>query len=156
MQLDLTEILKGIPQIELSYRTGIPADSMFQITCPKDSVDVFRQNWDANKIEFIEQFKVLLVNRNNRVLGIFEVSTGGIASTVVDIRLILSAALLACASGIILAHNHPSGNLKPSQADKLATLKIKEAAKLIEIALLDHVILTKEGYFSFAEDGELY
>lgn len=155
MQLDLTEILKDIPQIELSYRTGMPSDSMFQITSPKDSVEAFRQNWDDNKIEFIEQFKVLLVNRNNRVLGIFEVSTGGIASTVVDIRLILTAAFLTCASGIILAHNHPSGNLQPSGADKLATKKIKEGAKLIEIALLDHIILTKDGFYSFAEDGEL-
>ncbi len=88
-------------------------------------------------------------------MGIYEVSTGGISGTVVDIKLVLSAALLSCASGIILVHNHPSGNLQPSAADKVATKKMKEAARLVDVEILDHLILTSDGFYSFADNGEL-
>lgn len=153
--LKLQNAIKEIPQIALTYRSGSPINALLKITCSKDCADALRSNWDADKIEFIEQFKILLLNRANRLLGIYEVSTGGITGTVVDIKLILSAALLSCASGIVLAHNHPSGNLQPSAADKLATKKIKEAAKLLDIEVLDHLILTAESFYSFADDGEL-
>ncbi|MBL7870526.1 MAG: JAB domain-containing protein, partial [Cyclobacteriaceae bacterium] len=97
--------------------------------------------------------KVMLTNRANKVLGIFEVSTGGISGTVADPKLIFAAAIKAAASGIILSHNHPSGNLQPSQADIDLTRKIKEAGRFLEIQLLDHIIITTEGYYSFADEG---
>lgn len=95
----------------------------------------------------------MFTNRANKVLGIYEVSTGGIAGTVADPKLIFVAALKVGASGVILSHNHPSGNLTASQADIELTRKIKEGGRLLEIQLLDHVILTSEGYFSFADEG---
>jgi DNA repair protein RadC len=95
----------------------------------------------------------MFTNRANKVLGIFELSTGGVSGTVADPKLIFAAALKVAASGLILSHNHPSGNLQPSQADIDLTRKIKEAGKLLEIQLLDHIILTTEGYYSFADEG---
>ncbi|WP_062546183.1 JAB domain-containing protein [Rufibacter tibetensis] len=103
----------------------------------------------------MEQFKVLLLNRNNRVLGEYGVSTGGVSGTVVDIKLILAAALLCCASAIILGHNYPSGNTQPSTVDKAMTKRVREAAAQMDIAVLDHIILTVDTFYSFADDGEL-
>ena len=80
-------------------------------------------------------------------------SSGGISGTIVDIRLILGVALKCLASGIILAHTHPSGELTPSRVDRELTQKLKEAAKLMDISLLEHLIITNEGYFSFADEG---
>lgn len=152
---NLKKSLVGVPQIELSYKLGKPVTELRRITCSDDCATALRENWDTDKIEFVEQFKVLFLNRNNRVLGEYEVSTGGVVGTVVDVRLILSAALLSCASGIILAHNHPSGNLKPSAADLNTTKKIKDATAQMDIAVLDHIILTADSFYSFADDGEL-
>ncbi|WP_317168263.1 JAB domain-containing protein [Pontibacter pamirensis] len=103
----------------------------------------------------MEQFKVMLLNRANKVLGIYETSTGGVAGTVADPKLIFVAALKACASSIVLCHNHPSGNLKPSAADLQLTKKIKQGGELLDIAVLDHIILTSESYYSLADEGLL-
>jgi len=113
------------------------------------------KTWDPNKVEFVEQFKVILMNRANRVLGIYELSTGGVSGTVADIKLVFMAALKSNACSLIISHNHPSGNLKPSRADEDLTNKIKAAGKLLDIQVLDHVIVTTEGYFSFADEGLL-
>jgi DNA repair protein RadC len=95
----------------------------------------------------------MLLNRANKVLGILEVSTGGVSGTVADPKVIFAAALKGNASGIIVAHNHPSGNLAASRADVDLTRKLKEAGKFLEIQVLDHVIVTTEKYFSFADEG---
>jgi DNA repair protein RadC len=89
------------------------------------------------------------------VIGSYQLSKGGITGTIADVRLILSVALKTLASGLILAHNHPSGNLKPSEADKHITSKIRQAAKLLDIELLDHIIISSEGYYSFMDDGKI-
>ncbi|MDL2223632.1 JAB domain-containing protein, partial [Bacteroidales bacterium OttesenSCG-928-M11] len=111
--------------------------------------------FDADTIEFRESFKVLLLNRSNQVLGVFNVSEGGISQTVVDIRLILQSAILSNASGVILAHNHPSGNLSPSREDDMITNRIKSACELMNISVLDHVIITSERYYSYADEGRI-
>ena len=87
------------------------------------------------------------------MIGSYELSKGGITATIADIRIILSVALKTLATGLILAHNHPSGNLKPSEADVNLTNKIKEAAKLMDIQVLDHLILADGGYYSFSDEG---
>lgn len=92
------------------------------------------------------------MNRANRVLGIYEVSSGGMSGTIAHPKLIFSTALITCASGIILAHNHPSGNAKPSSHDLELTKKIKMGGKLLDIEVLDHIIMTAEGYFSFTDE----
>ena len=102
-----------------------------------------------------EEAVVLFLNRGNRVLGGYKVSSGGITGTVVDIRIILAIALKCLASGMILAHTHPSGELNPSRSDKELTLKLKEAAKLMDISLLDHLVITSDTYYSFADEGLL-
>jgi DNA repair protein RadC len=100
-----------------------------------------------------EEFWVLLLNRANRVIKKVRISQGGVSGTVVDPRIIFKLAVEALASGIIVAHNHPSGNLTASQADILLTQKLKEGGKLLEIQVLDHVIIAGQKYFSFADDG---
>ncbi len=85
----------------------------------------------------------------------YQLSKGGITGTIADVRLILSVALKTLATGLILAHNHPSGNLKPSEADKKITNKIRQAAKLLDIELMDHIIISNEGYYSFMDEGVL-
>ena len=87
------------------------------------------------------------------MIGSYQLSKGGITGTIADVRLILSVALKTLATGLILAHNHPSGNLKPSEADIQLPQKVKDAAKLMDIEVLDHMILSSNGYFSFTDDG---
>jgi len=94
-----------------------------------------------------------LLNRANRVLGVVTISQGGIAGTVVDPKIIFAAALKSGASGIILAHNHPSGNHLPSQADIRTTKKIVEIGQLLELPILDHLILCTDNYYSFKDQG---
>jgi DNA repair protein RadC len=109
--------------------------------------------WDMTKIDLLEQVKLLLLNRHFRCLGISHIATGGTASCVVDPRLIFITALKANATNIILAHNHPSGNLKPSEADKQLTGQLVEAGKFLQIGVRDHLILSSTGYFSMADEG---
>src|SRR5438128_11419076 len=97
----------------------------------------------------------MFLNRANNVLGMYDVSTGGISGTVADTRVIFVAALKANACGIIISHNHPSGNLKPSRQDEELTQKIKLAGQLLDIKLMDHAIVTADGYYSFADEGLL-
>jgi DNA repair protein RadC len=132
----------NVAEIRLSYSTNVKASERVSVVSSREAYDVLRQNWPTN--EFIETFKVILLNRSNRALGIFEVSTGGSTGTVADPKLIFAAAIKANACGIIMAHNHPSGNLNPSQADIDLTKRMKEGGKLLEVQVLDHLILTKE------------
>ena len=146
-------VLNEIAEIELIYKTKVKASARPQIKTSRDAAELLKKNWDENKIDFVEQFKVVFLNKANRVLGIHEQSTGGVTSTTVDIKLIFVAALKANACNIIISHNHPSGNLKPSQQDQELTTKIKMAGKLLDILLFDHIIVTSEGHFSFADEG---
>ena len=100
-----------------------------------------------------EEFWLLMLNRSNRILGRFKVSQGGLSGTVIDTRIILKKALDNLSSSIIICHNHPSGNNQPSDADVKITEKLKRAAEMLEIKLLDHVIIAEKSYFSFADEG---
>lgn len=142
-----------VAEIQLSYKSNVKPSLRPKITSSRDAHEVLKRVWNDSIIELCEQFKVIFTNRANKVLGVFEVSTGGIAGTVADPKLIFVAALKAGATGLILSHNHPSGNLSPSHADIELTKKIKEGGRLLEIQLLDHLILTSESYFSFADEG---
>lgn len=144
-----------VAEIELVYKSNVKPSLRPKVSSSKDAKDVFMESWDDTKLELLEQFKVMFTNRAQKVLGIYELSTGGITGTVADPKLIFAAAIKAAACGMILAHNHPSGNLQPSQADIQLTRKIKDAGQLLDIQLLDHIILTSEGYFSFADEGLL-
>ncbi|MEP7374639.1 MAG: JAB domain-containing protein [Chitinophagaceae bacterium] len=144
-----------VAEIELVYKTKVKASERPKITCSKEAYKVLRQTWDENKIEFVEQFKILLLNIANKVLGIYEVSTGGVTGTVADPRLIFTAALKSNSVAIMLCHNHPSSNLKPSKADDELTAKIAEAGRFLDIKVMDHLIICKDGYYSYADEGVL-
>lgn len=149
------ETLYQVAEIELVYRSKVKASERPKIITSKDAYNILLQTWDENKMELQEQFKILLLNRGNKVIGIYEVSTGGITGTVADPRLIFTAALKANAVALILAHNHPSANLKPSNADAMLTQKIREGGKLLDLNVIDHLIICNEGYYSFADEGAL-
>jgi len=100
-----------------------------------------------------EEFWIILVSRSNTVISTNKISQGGIAGTVTDVRLILNVAIEKLASGIILSHNHPSGNLNPSEADIKITKKIKDACTLLDLSVLDHIIVSSQGYLSMADDN---
>lgn len=102
-----------------------------------------------------EYFSVIYLNRSNRAVHFYLVSQGGMSGTVADPRILLQMALMVGAVSMILCHNHPSGSLRPSHADRELTLKIREAARYHDILVLDHIILSDEGYFSFADEGLL-
>ena len=144
-----------VAEVELVYRTKVKPSQRPKITTSIDAYEILQKIWNRDKIELVEEFKVLLLNRSNKVLGVLDASSGGITGTVADPRIILTAAIKANAVGIVLSHNHPSGSVKPSRADEELTLKIREAARFLDMTVLDHIIITSEGYYSFADEGLL-
>jgi DNA repair protein RadC len=147
--------LYQVAEIELIYKTNVQASQRPKIESSKDAYNVLIQSWNSDRLEFIEEFKILLLNNASRVLGIFEVSKGGISGASADVRIVFAAALKANATGIILAHNHPSGQLVPSDADKYITENMRKAGELLNIRVLDHLIVTAEGFYSFSDNGHL-
>ena len=142
----------NVAEVQLSYKPHFKAQDRPQISTSEQAYKVLLSNWDMSLINFLEQAKMILLNRNNRVLGIVDLSKGGGSSTVMDTRVVFAIALKSTATSIILAHNHPSGNLRPSSDDIRITKKLKEAAQLLDIELHDHLIITENGYFSMAEE----
>lgn len=125
-----------------------------KITSSSESADYIR-NFYSDDIGIFESCFILLLDRSNHTIGYAKISQGGIAGTVVDIRLIAKYAIDSLASSVILAHNHPSGNLRPSEGDKKITKQALEGLKLLNVELLDHVILTESSHYSFADSGDL-
>lgn len=145
-----------ISEVKLIYRTKVKASERFQVKTSKDAFEIFIEAWDLDSIEHVEEFKLMLLTRSNKVLGIASISKGGINGTVTDVRIILQYAIKANASGIIICHNHPSGNLQPSESDLAITRKVKDSATVMDVQLLDHLIIIPEGkYFSMADEGVL-
>lgn len=140
-----------ISEIMVSYSSS--NNEKLKVNHSNDSFKILLNTWNKNTIELQEEFKILLLNRSNGVLGIYPLSKGGVSGTFVDAKLIFSVALKCNASNIILSHNHPSGNLNPSEADKNITQKLKKASQYLDITLLDHLIITKDAYYSFADNG---
>lgn len=152
------ETLKNMPlhqvsEIQLTYNPIVKPSQRPKVTTSIEVYKLFLNNWDLNKIELIEQFKIMLLNRAQKVLGIVDISTGGVTGTIADPKVIFAAALKSNSCSLILAHNHPSGNLTPSQADIALTGKIKAGGGFLDISILDHIIVTGEGYTSFADEG---
>lgn len=143
-----------VSEIKISYKNRVTSSNLTKISASSDAAKILFETWDNDTIELHESFKIMLLNNSNIVKGIYEISSGGITGTLVDIRIIFAVVLKSLSTAIILAHNHPSGNLKPSEADKRLTSKIKQASELLDIKLLDHLIITpSQEYFSFADDG---
>lgn len=142
-----------VAEVELIYKSKVKASERPKITCAKDAYEIFLKHWEADKLEFVEEFKVILMNRANKVLGICNLSSGNVSGTIADPKQVFTAALKANASYVMICHNHPSGSLKPSRADEILTNKMREAGRFLDLPLLDHLIIAAEGYFSFADEG---
>ena len=130
--------INNVAEIQVSYYPSII--NSFQINDSKSSFELLLDGWCKNTLEMQEEVKILLLNRSNKVLGIYTLAKGGLNSCEVDIRIILSVALKTLSTGIILIHNHPSGNTKPSKADISITEKLKSACEIMNIMLLDHFV----------------
>ncbi|MCH7411863.1 JAB domain-containing protein [Belliella sp. R4-6] len=142
-----------VAEIKLSYSHKVKPSLMPKINSSQDASRLLRENWDEDNLGFIEEFKLMLVSRCNKVIGICNIAKGGTSCVTVDVKLLMAAVIKGNCAGVILAHNHPSGNLKSSEQDRRLTGKIKEACKLFDITVLDHIILTAESYYSFADEG---
>ena len=147
--------LTSIAEVRLTYKSKVKSSERPKVSHSKDAFQLFWDHWD-DSISHVESMKIMLLNRASKVLGIADLSTGGTNGCLIDLKVVFQYAITSNASSIILAHNHPSGNLKPSDADLSITRKVKEAAKLFDISLLDHLILTpEERYYSMADEGVL-
>lgn len=147
MNIDYT-----VGEVELSYKPKFK--NLHKIVSSEDAYKYLLSTYKEGTICYKEYFKVLFLNQASQVLGYTLISEGGITETSVDVRVILQAALLTNSMALVLAHNHPSGNLKPSRQDMDITKQVKEAARLMRITVTDHLILT-DGYYSFADEGQL-
>jgi len=150
--MEQNQLLK-VSEVQITYKPNFNPTDRPQISSSKQCYNILMQHWNLRLINFLEEFKIILLNRTNRVLGLVDISMGGVSGTYVDPKIVFVVALKANASGLILIHNHPSGNLKPSDADIKLTQKIKDGAKLLEIEIHDHLIISDNGYYSMADDG---
>lgn len=147
--------LAHIREIDVSYSCKIPPSELPVVEGPEEACKLFLESWDKSKIELQEQFRVMLLTNTNGCLGIATLSTGGLVSCEVDLKLAFGMALKARARHIIIAHNHPSGCMLPSEQDKRLTERFKAAGVLLDTPLTDHLIVTRESYLSFQERGLL-
>jgi DNA repair protein RadC len=155
MEMHITPSFTSVAEIDLVYRSKVKPSLRPTASESKHAYEIFLNHWDMNILELQEQFKIMLLNNSNKVLGIYECSCGGTTGTIVDIRLVFCCALKVNAKRIILCHNHPSGTLKPSQSDLTLTERLVQAGKLLDIAVVDHLIITTEGFVSFGDQGLL-
>jgi len=130
--------------------------NVIKIVKSKDAFEILYSLFNKDIIEYREEFFLLLINRANYMLGWIKLSIGGTTGTVVDPKIVFTLAVQTNACSIVLCHNHPSGNLSPSNADITLTERIKKIGELLDIKLLDHLIITPDGsYYSFTDDGML-
>lgn len=144
----------AVTEIELSYRSKVKASDRPVIIKTQEAYELLISYWDKNKIELVEEAKVLFMNKAHKVLGLYHHSSGSASAVVIDIKLILAAAVKLNACCMIIAHNHPSGNLTSSFADRMVTVKLMQACKYFDIELLDHLIITPhDGFHSIIDEG---
>lgn len=142
-----------LAEVQISYSSHVKAKDRMKISGSADAADAFRAIWPA--FDHIEFCYMLMMNRQNQILGYHQISKGGMTGAVIDVRVVFQVALKACATSVILAHNHPSGNLETSDADRRITNQIKSAGVFLDIPLLDHLIMTTDSYMSMADEGLL-
>lgn len=143
----------GTPEISLRKKNGDMKTA--QIRSSKDMYDYFKELFDGDVLEVYESCFAIYLNQSKKTVGWIRISQGGITGTVIDLRLVFKGAIECLATSLILAHNHPSGNLTPSDADIKLTERIKAAGDIMEIKLIDHIILSPDGYYSFADEGKI-
>jgi DNA repair protein RadC len=145
-----------VNEVSLHYKLKHDTTDYPIIKNSNDAAEILFGSWDKYTIGLEEQLKVLYLNRRNQVIGLYTVCIGGVTGTVVCNKKILACGLKIVASGMIIAHNHPSGNKQLSEQDRIITRSLKECGKIMDIKLLDHIIILPNGNFvSFADNAEL-
>ena len=145
-----------VNEIRISYCEKLGILDSEPVNSSEKVAELLYRTWDKDTIGLHETFKVLLLNNANKVKGTYQASTGGLTGTLVDVRLLFAVVLKTLSTGVILAHNHPSGVPKASGADIKLTAKIKKAAALFDVTVLDHIIILPDGnYYSFSDNGIL-
>jgi DNA repair protein RadC len=142
-----------VAEVGLTYKTTVPADGMPRITSPDAAYELLKTLFDKDTIQLQEHFVIVLLDSQKRCLGYTTISKGGSTSTIVEPKFIFQTALLANADGILLCHNHPGSELRASTADINLTSRLSDAGKLLGIQIIDHIILTSEGYLSMKTRG---
>jgi DNA repair protein RadC len=153
MHLVHSNAFYDIAEVQLVYQRKPVSEELIIVTESVIAYEILEQAWDKNKIDLVEEFKILLLRQNNSCIGVAHISTGGMSSCIADPRVIFATALKANAAAIVLAHNHPSGNTQPSSHDLALTDKLVEGGKLLDLKVLDHIILTSKGYLSMGTNG---
>lgn len=148
------QLFSSVGEIKMSYIRHHELPSQ-KILSSRNLYEVATHLFDPETIEYRESFWMICLNQGNFVIATYHVGDGGITGTVADVRMIFQAALKSHAVSIAVFHNHPSGQIRPSHNDVQITHKLRDAGKLLDISLLDHLIVTKERYYSFADEGEL-
>jgi DNA repair protein RadC len=150
----MRKTLHGVSEIEITYKPAI--GSKPEVTSSSDAYHILKEHYPEKQIALKEYFVVMYLNQANRVIGVQKLSVGGLTSAIADVRLLFGTALKVLATGLVISHNHPSGNTRPSLQDRNLTKQVKEAGKLLDIKLLDHLILTPDDhYISMADNGDL-
>jgi len=144
-----------LPEIKVSFKPVSSITDRPIIHSSQDAYELLLQIWDMDTIHLFEEFIALFLDRKNGVIGYRLMNRGNNCGTVVDVKLIFSIALNCNSSSIILAHNHPSGNTKPSRPDDEITMKIDKGANLFELKLLDHIVITPDSYYSYMDEGRI-
>lgn len=142
-----------IAEVKVSYTNKVKAKDRVQVKTSRDAYNAVRSLYDEDTIDYVESSYVLLLNYANQIIGKKLLSTGGTNACIVDVKVIAQISLSTNAHAIILTHNHPSGNLDASQQDINITRKVKNALDLFDIRVLDHIIVTSDGYTSMADEG---
>lgn len=140
-------------EVKASYFPNFKASERPKITCSGDAYKLLVDRWPD--IDYCESFGVILLNRANRVIGLSIISTGGLSGTVADPKKVFQVALKTNSSNVILVHNHPSGSTTPSEADNKLTQKMKDVGIALDLFVIDHIIITTEKYYSFADEGHI-
>lgn len=148
--------LSIVSEVQLRYKSKVKASKRIRVTDSKEAYKVLKSIAEFNEnIEYKEMFYLMLLSINNKILSVIKISEGGTSGSIVDIKILMQAALLQNAIGIIISHNHPSGNTQPSKQDIETTREIEKACGFFKIKLHDHLIITDESYYSFADQGML-
>ena len=144
-----------VAEVGLTYKNRVPSKDRKEVLDSRSAYSILKEIYSDDTIDYRETFKVLYMNQGYQVLGCSTISEGGITNTLADIRMILQGALLTNAVAMILAHNHPSGSTRPSKEDDLLTCKVVDAARLLDIKVADHIILTSEDFYSYNDEGRI-
>lgn len=145
-----------LPEITIQVKYKNSTEEKIIIDGAPKVVEVAQKIFNSDTIAWTEEVLMLCLSRRNELVGYYKVSSGGMSASIIDPKVVFTIALNSCAHGIIMLHNHPSGNLKPSEQDDLITKRLRDSGKILDIKLLDHIIIVPDGkYYSYANESSI-